>query len=94
MKAEKEKERLLDELDFQRVDCATQGAKKMGDVSVKELRSVAKQLNIKGRSKAKSKADLVQLLEKEYGDIRRRATKPTEDEITRWERQIIEEEHT
>ena len=72
-----------------RADRATQAVREMGDATMKELRSIARRQDIKGRSKAKSKAYLIQLIEKKYGDIRRgvyerrrprrEATKPTED---------------
>ena len=73
LKAEKEKERLLDELDFQRVDRATKVNKIMSGKSVKELRRLAKIYNAKGRSKAKTKDDLIRLLDENYAERKQAA---------------------
>ncbi len=43
----------------------------MGDATMRELQGIARRRGIEGRSKAKNKMDLIQLIEKKYGDIRR-----------------------
>ena len=66
LKTEKEKERLLDELDFQRADRATQVNIASSKRSVKELRRLAKIYNVKGRSKAKTKDEPIRLFDENY----------------------------
>jgi hypothetical protein len=102
LKTDKEKERLLDELDFQRADRATQVNIASSKRSVKELRRLAKIYNVKGRSKAKTKDDLIRLLDENYAerkqaDYERRVGAweskiRTNEEIIRWGREILEEE--
>ena len=107
MKVRREKIRLMEEIEAERADRATQEAKKMSKMTAKELRSLARLYEVKGRSKAKSKVDLVQLLEANYGDMRRdyherrrrrleseaiQRGEPMMDEPTRWNQEIIEEE--
>ncbi len=85
MKVEKEKERLLDELDFQRADRATQVNKIVSGKSVKELRRLAKTYNVKGRSKAKTKDDLIRLLDENYAERKQAAY---ERRVGTWESEI------
>ena len=102
MKAEKEKERLLDELDFQRADRATQMNKIASGKSMKGLRGLAKIYNVKGRSKAKTKDDLIRLLDENYAERKQAAYERcvgawdseirANEEIIRWQREILEEE--
>ena len=102
LKAEKEKKRLLDELDFQRADRATQVNKIVSGKSVKELRRFAKIYNVKGRSKAKTKDDLILLLDENYAERKQAAYERrvgaweseirANEEIFRWQREILEEE--
>jgi hypothetical protein len=68
VKAEREKECLLDEVDFQRADRVTQVNKIASGKKTKELRRLAQAYNIKGRSKAKTKDDLIRLLDENYAE--------------------------
>ena len=109
MKVRREKMRLMEERDNQRADRATREAKRMNRMTAKELRSLARLYEVKGRSKAKSKVDLIQLLEANYGDMQRdyherrrrhleseaiQRGEPMMDESTRWDQEIQDKERT
>ena len=91
---------IIDNEDFTS-DRATENARKMGNKTVKELRTIAQAHDIKIRSRA-SKSEIIYLLGENYGERRRAAYErdvglwdseiKASEETTRWSQEIGEEE--
>jgi hypothetical protein len=98
LKAEKEKE---EQYYLQSADRATQVEVSVSKKTVKKLRELARFHNIKGRSKAKTKIELIQLLNKDYAKRRQavydkrfgawESDVRANEETIRWQQEISEE---